>query len=67
MKAVVATGDHDLVRLEPIPRPVPVVVDVSAISVNRGELHLLIMAMNTVRDVLGSTAQRDAMARRCRR
>lgn len=45
MRAVVATGDRDLVRLETVPPPVPgageVVVDVSAISVNRGELHRL--------------------------
>lgn len=30
------------------------------------EQHGLVMAMNTVRDVLDPTAQRDAMARRCR-
>lgn len=31
------------------------------------EQHGLVMAMNTVRDALDSTAQLDAMARRCRR
>lgn len=45
VRAVVATGDRALVRIEAIPPPVSgageVVVDVSAISVNRGELHRL--------------------------
>lgn len=45
MKALVATGGDDLVELrdveEPVPGPGEVLVDVLAVSLNRGELHRL--------------------------
>lgn len=45
MRALIATGDDRLVRLEDVAPPVPtggaVLVDVEAVSANRGELHRL--------------------------
>lgn len=48
MRALVATGDDDLVAIARLPEPEPgpgeVLVDVCAVSVNRGELHRLTTA-----------------------